>query len=245
MTHAERLAIARDLVDRILATYGDVVLAIYITSSTAKGMDRPHSDLELTTVMRDGIAVEDKSYLYRGILIELSYPQAARELAAARRVRGKWPEEADGYRSRIVLFERDGWLQHLAAAVAESDRTDALPAVRQAALGLVEERDKVRNAWLARDALDLRVEAFYTAHEAANLVLLLNRRYMTTTRSFFPLAFACPAQPPEFRGRTEILLGLAPASAEETATTVEHLCADLLAMVRARGILLETDDLIV
>jgi len=243
MTHEERVAIARELSDRILAAYGDAVLAVYITSSTAKGLDREHSDLELTAVMRDDVKVEDKSYLYHGILIEISYAQAARELAAARRVRAKWPEEADGYRSRIVLFERDGWLRHLEAAVAESDRADVLPALRQAALGLVEQRDKVRNAWLARDTFDLRVEAFYTAQEAANLVLLLNRRHMTTTRSFFPLALACPLQPPEFRRRMEILLGLIPISPEKTVAVVEQLTEDLLRMVRARGVRLESDDL--
>ncbi len=52
MTHEERVTIAEELARRIVQTYGDAVLAVFITSSTAKGLDRPHSDLELTAVLR-------------------------------------------------------------------------------------------------------------------------------------------------------------------------------------------------
>ncbi len=114
MTHEERVALAKDLAARIVERYGEAVLAVFVTSSTAKGLDRTHSDLELTAVLRDGTEIEEKSYIHRGIMIEISYDQESKLLREAARLGPRWPQQADGFRSRIVLFERDasrrfGW----------------------------------------------------------------------------------------------------------------------------------------
>ncbi len=61
MTHEERLAIAAELARRIVDASGDAVLAVFITSSTAKGLDWEHSDLEISAVVRDGVEIEGKS----------------------------------------------------------------------------------------------------------------------------------------------------------------------------------------
>src|SRR3972149_10967015 len=118
MTHEDRLAIAAELARRIVDTYGDAVLAVFITSSTAKGLDREHSDLEISAVVRDRVEIEEKSYLYRGVLVEIDYPQETRLLEKARRRGGRWPVEADGYRSRLVLFQRGGWVRRPGAGGA-------------------------------------------------------------------------------------------------------------------------------
>src|SRR3972149_5833617 len=108
MTHEDRLAIAAELARRIVDTYGDAVRAVFITSSTARGLDREHSDLEISAVVRDGVEIDEKSYLYRGVLVEIDYPQETPLLQKARRGGGRWPVEADGYRSRLGLLERGG-----------------------------------------------------------------------------------------------------------------------------------------
>lgn len=245
MTHEERLVIAGEISRRILETYGDTVLAVFITSSTAKGLDRAHSDLEVSAVVRDGVEIEDRSYVFRGILVEIDYPQESRVLRAARRVTSKWPIEADGYRSRLVLFEREGWLRRLDEAVAESDSADSTRALQRATTSLVENRDKLRNAGRAGDVMDIRVNGFWTAYAAAILVLLLNRRYMITSSWLYRQAFECPDQPKDFRHLAEILVGVGPSSADEIAGATERLCDNLLAMVNARGISVESDELIV
>ena len=245
MTHEERLAIAAELARRIVDTYGDAVRAVFITSSTARGLDREHSDLEISAVVRDGVEIEEKSYLYRGVLVEIDYPQETRLLEKARRRGGRWPVEADGYRSRLVLFEREEWLRRLDAAVAESDAQEHTRALQHAATMLIESRDKLRNARLEGDRLDLRVQASWTADAAANLVLLLNGRYMITTRWFYRQAFECPHQPADFRRRIELSVGMVPATEEQIADAAESLTDDLVAMVTARGVAVESAELIV
>ena len=245
MTHEERLAIAQEISRRILETYGEAVLAVYITSSTAKALDRAHSDLEVTAVVQDGMEIEAKSYVYRGILIDIDYPEESKLLRAALRVTHKWPIEADGYRSRLVLFERAGWLGRLDEAVAEGDAADITRPLQRGTTSLIENRDKVRNARLAGDAMDIRANGFWTAYAAAILVLLLNRRYMITSSWLYRQAFECPEQPQDFRRLVEVLVGVVSASTDEVAEAVERLCGDLLGMVRSRGITVESDELIV
>src|SRR3972149_1459860 len=188
MTHEERLAIAAELARRIVDTYGDAVRAVFITSSTAKGLDREHSDLEIRAVVRDGVEIE-----------------------------------------------REGWLRRRDAVVAESDAQEHTRALQHAATMLIESRDKLRNARLEGDRLDLRVQASWTADAAANLVLLLNGRYMITTRWFYRQAFECPHQPADFRWRIELSVGMVPATEEQIADAAESLTDDLVAMVTARG----------
>lgn len=245
MTHEGRLAIAKELAQRMVDAYDDALLAIYVTSSTAKGLDREYSDLEITAVVHDGMEIDKKSYVYRGILVEIEYPQESRLLRAARKVTSKWPIEADGYRSRLVLFERDGWLRGLDEAVAESEVAETARALHLATTSLIENRDKVRNARLAEDAMDVRVNGFWAADAAANLVLLLNRRYMTTSSWFYRQALDCPEQPQDFHRYIETLLGLRSATTDEVADAVERLTENLIQMVAARGVVVESTELIV
>ncbi len=110
---------------------------------------------------------------------------------------------------------------------------------------MIESRDKLRNARLEGDRLDLRVQAYWTVDAAANLVLLLNGRYMITTRWYYRHAFECPQQPADFRQRVEVLVGIVPTTDEEIAGAAESLTDDLVAMVTARGVAVESPDLVV
>lgn len=243
-THEERMAIAERLRDLILERYGDAILAVFVTSSTAKGLDQPFSDLELTAVVRDGTDIEDRSYLYRGLLVEIEYVPASRILQTARRVTAHWPVQS--YRNRLVLFDREGWIGHLERAVEERNAaSDFTRGLCKALTATLESRDKLRNANLAGDVLNIRVFGRVVAEEAANLVLFLNRQYMITTRTYYTQAFACPMQPPAFRPRMELLLGVIPSTPDEMVRTAEDLVADLLDLARAHGVAVDMDELVV
>jgi len=63
LTHKDRLNIGRQISKRVLDKYGDDVLAVFICGSTSKGLDRPYSDLEMITVVRDGVDIPMKYYV--------------------------------------------------------------------------------------------------------------------------------------------------------------------------------------
>ncbi len=245
LNHEERLEIAGQQCGRILDIYGESVLAVFIYGSTAKALDRPYSDLEMKCVVKDGFEIQTKYYLYRGLNIVLSYRQESAFLEAARKVTVNWPVEADMYRNRITLFERDGWTKNLEKAVAQSETTDIAPAVRYAAVLMTNSLGNLRNALFSGDSRGIVGQARAIARQAAHLVILLNHRYVTTSSQFWKQVFECPWQPQDFSLLVETAAGFAPANQDEIVKAAERLYAQVLEMVESRGISIESDDLLV
>jgi hypothetical protein len=243
MTHDERLELAGRLRDRMLERYGSSVLAIFVTSSTARGLDLEFSDLELTAVHRDGAAPPDRAYYHRGILIEVSHIEESKILAP--RMEARWAETAGGYRARIVLYEHARWTERLDQVLDALDAADRRPAQRSALLDLLEFRDKLRNARLTGDEIFIRACAVYFADSATNFVLFLNGQYMITTRWFFRQALECPDRPPKLREYLEVLLGVRRADTVEILEAAEALSEDLVRMAGAHGIIAESEELLV
>lgn len=240
MEHSERVQLGHELARQVLDAYGDAVLAIYIYGSTAKSLDRAHSDLELKVVVRDNIEVPDKYYVHRGIVVDIGYRQESGFLKRARSFRADWPAVADQYRHRLPLFEQEGWFRKLDEAVAESDKADSADALRVAAVDLTESLLVLRNAILVGDERIIRDRCRVIAGDAAGLVMLLNRRYVQGTSRFWDQAFECPEQPEDFRHLIDIASGFAGAATKETAEAAERLCAAVLDMVRRRGVSIES-----
>lgn len=244
-THKDRLNIGQQISKRVLDKYGDDVLAVFICGSTAKQLDRPYSDLEIIAVVHDGVTIPEKYYVYRGLVVEVAYPQESDFLKAARRFSKNWPLEADQYRNRIVLFEQGQWVRQLEEAVAENEKADGSEAVRLAGVELTEDLCVLRNALLTDDTIGIRSRGRALAGDAAGLVFLLNRRYVTTTSWFWKQAFECPWKPNDFEELVKKSASFTPASPEEIVTAAEQLYAEIMEMVRSRGISIETAELVV
>ena len=245
-THEERVEIAQRISSLLLDKYKDSVLAVFIYASTAKKLDRPYSDLEIAAVMRDGIDIPTKSYLYKGLLIETYYPQESNLLKEARKVGQNWPIEADQYRNRKVLFERDGWARRLEEAVEESEKADFSTALHHSTMAVLESLASLRNAALTGNSLDAKTRGFWFAYDAARLLLLLNRRYVITTSWFWKQTFECSDKPRDFESLVRTIAGFdRHESVETTSQAAEQLWDELLDMVESRGVNVESSQLIV
>src|SRR6266700_3582666 len=146
ISHEHRVEIGRRISAQILETFRDHVLSVFITGSTAKALDRPYSDLEMTAIVKDQVEIPTKYYVYEGLLIQIDYRQESEFLKAAREPGRDWPLGADECRNRIVLFDRDNWTGRLVEAVKQNDSADFTEALRFAALEMTESLAAVRNA---------------------------------------------------------------------------------------------------
>ncbi len=243
VSHGERMEVGRRICARILDTFKDGVLAVFISGSTAKNLDRPYSDLEMACIVRDNLTVPTKYYVHNGLLVQIDYMEESAFLKAAREPGRDWPLGADQYRNRVVLFERDGWLEKLDEAVRENDQADFKEALRFAALSMTESLAAVRNASFKDDMVDLRTRAFYMAWDTARVVFILNREYVLTTSWYWKQLFKCPQQPKDFRKLISTLAGFASSNWEELVEAVERLWGETMLLVRARGVSIESSDI--
>jgi len=242
-THEGRLRIAHQISDRIVEKYGNDILAAYVCGSTSKKLDRPFSDLELIVVVRDGIEVPMKYYLSNGLIIQIDYLQSSSFLRAAERFTDNWHMEGDQYRNRIELFERGRWFSSLDKAVSKNEKADPREVIRKAFLMMTESRAVLKNAVLANDKIGILSSSRVFAEDAARIIFLVNRTYVTTTSWFWKMAFEAARKPKDFRVLIEKICGFTPGTIREVVKASEKLYGEICKFVGAKGVKIERDDL--
>jgi kanamycin nucleotidyltransferase len=243
-SHEERLTIAKQLCTKIVEKYGDKILAVCIWGSTAKKLDRPYSDLEMLTIVRDGVETPAINYLYQGMVVGIDYYQETDFLKDAHRVTGDWALAADQFRNRIALYDPTGWFSKLDRAVASSDKVDTRSAIRHRTTGLFEGLEVMKNAKLSNDEVGVRTAGFYFAWDVAKLVLLINRKYVLTSSWFWREARECPVKPVNFWKHIETLAGFAKlSSTDEIIKSAEEMADEMRKIAASRGLSIESAEL--
>ena len=244
-THEERLQLSRQLSKQIVDTYGDKIVAVLVSGSTAKKLDRPYSDLEMIVIVRDGVEIPIAQYIHDGMSIQIDYVEGSSFLKDANRVTFNWPLSQDQFRNRIVLYDPTGWVSKLDKVVAESETADTRRTIGQLMSALYEGLEVIKNAELEDDEVGIRTAGFYLAWDAARLVLLMNKRYVLTSSWFWKETKDSALKPKGFWQREEKLAGFVTASVKEIVESAESLCEDMLKIVESLGISIEPDKLLV
>jgi kanamycin nucleotidyltransferase len=242
-THEGRLRIARDISDRVVEKYGDDILAVYICGSTSKKLDRPYSDLELIVVVSDTAEISMKYYLHRGLIIQIEYLKSSKILHDAEQLTDNWPWEADQYRNRIALYERDRWFERLDEAVAKSEKRDSVEAIRKSFMMMTESMAVLRNAVLTNDKVGVLSRGHILAEDAARILLLLKPRYVTTTSWLWKILFGMRSNPKDFKRLVEKMSGFVPTTEAEVVVSSERLYKEMSKLVTHHGVKIERDHL--
>ncbi len=243
VTHEERLRVARLISDRVVKKYRNYVLAVYVCGSTSKRLDRPYSDLEMIVVVRDRAEIPMKYYLHRGLIIHIQYLKSSNILDAAEQFTDNWHWEADQYRNRIDLYERNGWFRKLDEAVAKNEKAGAVEAIRKSFMMMTESIAFLRNAVLTNDKVRVLMSGRVLAEDAARIVLLLNRRYVTTTSWFWKIVFDLRNKPKDFKALVEKMSGFVPTTGRDVVASSERLYTEMYELVSHYGVKIERDQL--
>ncbi len=230
-------------------------MAVYVYGSTSKKLDRPYSDLEMIVVVRDRAEIPMKSYLHQGLIINIEYLGSSNVLDAAEQFTKNWHWEADQYRSRIALYERDGWFTKLDEAVEKNwftkldeaveknNKTSSAEAIRKSFMMMTESIASMRNATLTKNKIGVLSSGRTLAEDAARIVFLLNRRYVTMTSRFWKILFDLRNKPKDFKELVEKMCGFVPTTPEEVVASSERLYNEMSDLVTHHGIKIECDDL--
>src|SRR5207302_8792085 len=109
-------------------------------------------------------------------------------LRAAERVTDNWHMEADQFRNRISLFERDKWFNSLEKAVAKNEKADTRETIRKAFLMMTESRAVLKNALITGDRIGILGSGRTIAEDSARIIFVVNRMYVKTTSLFWKMA---------------------------------------------------------
>ena len=230
-THEQRVEIARRLSNLVLDKYGDNVLAIFVYGSTSKNLDRPYSDLEISVIIRDGVEVPMKYYVLNGLVIQIEYVQSSVSLRAAEKVTSNWHWEADQHRNRIVLYERDHWFRRLDEAIQRNESENWSEAIRKSFMMMTESMASLKNDVITDNKNGILMRGRTIAEDAARLVLLLNRKYVTTTSWFWKITFDVPKKPNDFKKLVEKMSGFVPTTDKQVAAASERLYKETYELV--------------
>ena len=218
-------------------------MAVYVYGSTSKKLDRPYSDLEMIVVVRDRAEIPMKSYLHQGLIMNIEYLRSSNILKAAEQFTKNWHWEADQYRNRIALYERDGWFTKLDEAVEKNNKTSSAEAIRKSFMMMTESIASMRNATLTKNKIGVLSSGRTLAEDAARIVFLLNRRYVTMTSRFWKILFDLRNKPKDFKELVEKMCGFVPTTPEEVVASSERLYNEMSDLVTHHGIKIECDDL--
>ena len=218
-------------------------MAVYVYGSTSKKLDRPYSDLEMIVVVRDRAEIPMKSYLHQGLIINIECLRSSNILKAAEQFTKNWHWEADQYRNRIALYERDGWFTKLDEAVEKNNKTSSAEAIRKSFMMMTESIASMRNATLTKNKIGVLSSGRTLAEDAARIVFLLNRRYVTMTSRFWKILFDLRNKPKDFKELVEKMCGFVPTTPEEVVASSERLYNEMSDLVTHHGIKIESDDL--
>jgi len=190
-------------------------------------------------VLRNGVRVSSKEYVYRGLPVSVSYWKKTSLLQSCKEIEPSWPSWAVWYRKRFVLYERDNWLRNLEAAISENDKVDSTKAMRATAWGIKRTLANLKNARVI--SADLIWQCLDLADDAQKLVYLKDRRY--PEHFLWSDSIKMQSQPPSFRSFTNFVGGVNPEFKEGLKKETERICEEVLAIARASGVSFESNNL--
>jgi hypothetical protein len=238
------LRVAHHISNRVVKKYGKGILAVYICGSTSKQLDRSFSDLELIVVVRDRVEIPMKYYLHRGLIIQIEYLKSSSVLDGAEKVTDNWPWEADQYRNRIALYDRDGWFRRLDEAVAKNSKVGSVEAIRKSFMMMTESIAVMRNAILTNDKVGVLSRGRVLAEDAARIILLLNRRYVTSTSWLWKIVFDLDEKPKDFKRLVEKMSGFVSTTEEDVVHSSERLYKEMHDLLAGHGVKIERQEFV-
>ncbi|MBD1842618.1 hypothetical protein H6F89_04165 [Cyanobacteria bacterium FACHB-63] len=118
--HADRVHLAEQVAHRVLARYGEQVLAIGIYGSLAQGSDQLYSNIEMKCVLNTRGEAYSHEWIEEGCKVEVNVESEDVILTEAATVEEDWAITHGAYFALKLLYGSDDFLIQLQAAIARS-----------------------------------------------------------------------------------------------------------------------------
>jgi len=201
--HDERLRLAADLTEGLLARHGPGIVAVGVHGAVARGEDGEEADLDLAVVTAGPeVEVAERYLRYRDTVVDLSAIGADAYLEEASSIGPAWPLAADQFVNQLAVHDPGGYFHKLRhtheAAVEEAGAETFAAAAGFDLVQLLSWEARARAAELAGDLLTTAVALKEAAVLAALVVGLHTRTAYRGTAHALAATAATDAAGPGF-----------------------------------------------
>ncbi|MGM0803825.1 MAG: kanamycin nucleotidyltransferase C-terminal domain-containing protein [Bacillota bacterium] len=206
-TRDDRLYVANEILENLITKYGERLISVAIEGSTAKGIDRPQSDLELRVVV-DGRESEWCPFFYKGMFVGISFNTVEKIHSKARNIDYEWCVKGDVLFTCKIIYDPTNLYDSLKKLALETESHANYNLLMKDALADMYEH--VYKIFTLRDS-DIIIaahEARQVAYWATILVGLKNNHKYLSSRSMYEEAFKLLSLPNNYEINIQEVLSL-------------------------------------
>ena len=237
----QKQEIIDEIVQKLKGRYQDGLVAVALEGSTAKGLDKPESDMEFR-VVAENLPQPHRWYpfFYRGMFVGISYVTPKVAVEDAKEIDYTWPKTGDSLWTAKILYDPGHFYPRLHELAKEAElRADFNLLAKDSLADMYEHVYKV---FTAEDEMTAAFEARSVAMWAANTVGLVNRFRYLSSRKLFSESMALPDLPNRYAVHLAELLS-ANTNSQKLKEHTGMLWKSFVIWAEEKGISLEDHDL--
>jgi kanamycin nucleotidyltransferase len=198
-SRAERLALAQEIFERVLALHGNDLLAVGLYGSMARSTDGPYSDLEVLCVLKTVDEDYNYEWIYNTWKAEVNFRSRNMILAEAAEIEENWPLTHGAFANILPLYDPSHFFNELKEVVLSHPPEQFQEVIRAVIVGeLYEWMGKLRNAQVDGETAYLPELALNMAKYGAFILGLAHRHFYTTGRRVLEESLTLPGRPPGY-----------------------------------------------
>lgn len=232
----ERVALAQQLVERIVAVHGEKVLAIGVYGSLARGSDQPYSDIEMMCVFNTTGEDYAHEWIEDSCKVEVNFVSADEILRDAATVDAEWAITHGAYFDLKPLYGNTDFFTQVSHALHSPSQDAFASALRELIVGSIyENMGKLRNSRLVGNHDSLPMLACTIAEQGAFAIGLVHKKCYSTQARLFQESLAFANRPDGYDALCQLVMAGNLSDGDAIATTIEQFWVGLVAWAEENG----------
>ncbi len=180
MEHEERLTLANEATKALLNKYGERILYVGLSGSTAKNEDKENSDIDMVVVTKtkNGHLL----CVLKGIVFSVDFLSLKFAEKLTKSVSATWPLEVGQILGSVKLYDNN-FLENFNKEIKSVENKKFAKAAKKILPDLREDIDKLKNKYAIKNRGDVNGVADLFYYEANNFIAIINKAWLTRTDS--------------------------------------------------------------
>ncbi|MGE8204528.1 kanamycin nucleotidyltransferase C-terminal domain-containing protein [Heyndrickxia sp. NPDC080065] len=195
-TREEKYKMIEEIKDRLLAKYGEKILAIGVYGSIGQENEGPYSDIEMHVIVEDGLELNGYEFIYDKFKIEIGIEQKSELFKEAAEVDDSWAIKAGAFVHIIPFYDPTNLFLELKKQPFQASDSVFREIMREFMIWEPYETvGKIRNNYRNNNFDYITLGAKDLAWQTAKLIGLANKQFFTTRARTFEESLRMESRP--------------------------------------------------